>query len=122
MTISNDHEGRFVWTVWPSQHFSAIDLKDVDDTLTQVLGKVEYEESLVKSATAPIHLVLTWLVQNVPAELFGIFLAKAVDALIALVGLGRRPFSPPDVTLDLVIDFAEYTIEVYTPADKSLRA
>lgn len=118
----SDENGKFSWTFWPAQGLSAENLKAIEDELKGALGEIEFEESLVKSSTAPIHVVLTWLAQSVPRALLGVFLAKAVDALVGVTKRARSQAGLPQMTLELAINFSGYTVEVYGPGDAMISA
>jgi len=106
------------WTVKPTNRFLPTDLTAIETELKSAIGSIQYEESLVKSSTAPLYLIITvWLGQNAPLALLGVVLGKIVDGLIAVGKVMRSRAHLSQSMLGSVFDFETYTIEIYTPAD-----
>lgn len=107
----------FKWTCWPQQRLSSDERADIEGALRDAIGAVEYEERLIKSATAPIYMVLTWVAGGAGSGAIGWAVGKGLDALAAVAARRSDGARSEPMTLGFVADLGDWTIEVYAPTD-----
>lgn len=101
----------FGWSCWPENRFDAGDIAVIHDTLSQAFPGVQREHVLVKSETAPLHLMALWVPPDIGQALVDAVVRKLVDAACSAV----RRIDPRGVTAGCRVTIDEATIEMYDP-------
>ena len=98
----------FSWSCWPETGMTAGDVAVVQDTLSQALPGIVRQDVLVKSSSAPLQVLVSWVIQNTPPALYGAVVGQIVGA--ACSAARRIKSSPAAATVS--VDIGAATIDM----------
>ncbi len=98
----------FSWSCWPETRMTEGDVAVVHETLSHALPGIVRQDPLIKSDSAPLQVLVDWVIQNTPPALYGAVVGQIVGAVCSAV---RRMASGP-ATAATRVDMGTATIEM----------
>lgn len=98
----------FSWSCSPATRMTEGDVAVVQETLSQALPGIVRQDLLLKSSSAPLQVLVSWVIQNTPPALYGAVVGQIVGA--ACSAARRIKSSPAAATVS--VDIGAATIDM----------